>query len=283
VGRKLSVNLRGVRIQNPKSKIPNWPAVVILALIFCGCASTRPPAPASSRAFNFQTDTFAYANELVWEYHLDPQTGKMTGSRRAPKPDYTHHCFVVARAARQFFQHAHFAASLTKADAATYQKLVHQVMARSPRRDSSAAERVVIPGYANLREFSRAHAALLKAACGGAWQSYFQRGHWRMIMPFSRRQQEEVARRLLAEVRANHPPVTHIVRFPELTINHAVVLFSATESEREIIFAVYDPNEPSAPTTLTFDRPSRTFQFPANDYFTGGRVDAYEVYSSVLY
>ncbi len=71
-----------------------------------GCA-TDPPPVANARPFNFQTDTFAFANDLVWEYHFD-EHGKWVSHPREPKPDYTHHCFVVARSARQFFEHARF-------------------------------------------------------------------------------------------------------------------------------------------------------------------------------
>ena len=37
-------------------------------------------SPAEQRVprFQFERDTFAYANELVWEYLLNPEAGKMT-------------------------------------------------------------------------------------------------------------------------------------------------------------------------------------------------------------
>ena len=102
-------------------------------------------------------------------------------------------------------------------------------------------------------------------------------------MPFSRHHQEKMARQLIEDLKLEHPPVVHLVRFPQLTINHAIVLFDATQTEREIDFAAYDPNNPEKPAVLIFDRASRTFQFPANDYFPGGRVDAYEVYRNWRY
>jgi hypothetical protein len=256
--------------------------VLALSLLLCGCATSRPIVPANSRAFEFQKDTFAYANELVWEYGFDAN-GKWKGHARQPKPDYTHHCFVVARAARQFFQFARFDPAQPEADAATYRRLIRGVMKQSARRDVPDSERIVIPGYADLREFSLAQELLLKAECGGAWQSYFQRGHWRMIFPFSREHQRKTAEALLAEVKQNRPPVVHVVRFPQLTINHALVLFDANETTREIQFTVYDPNKPEKPATLTYDRVKKTFFFPANDYFPGGRVDVYEIYRGWVY
>ena len=49
--------------------------------------------------------------------------------------------------------------------------------------------------------------------------------------------------------------------------------------------AANSPTYPATqgPDSFTYDRASRTFEFPANDYFPGGRVDAYEVYRGWLY
>jgi hypothetical protein len=249
-----------------------------LMMLPSGCATTQH----GERHFEFQTDTFSYANDLVWEYYFD-EHGKWRSHPRDPKPDYTHHCFVVARSAMQFFEHARFEPALPVADEATYRRLVRRVVGRSPRHVYADVERVVIPGYANLRTFSAAQEALLKSECGGAWQSYFQHGHWRMIMPLTRGHQERMAAQLVEDLKANRPPVVHVVRFPHLTINHAVVLFDATESATNILFSTYDPNKPDKPAVITFDRASKTFLFPANDYFPGGRVDVYEIYRDWRY
>lgn len=257
-------------------------AVASLAVVLCGCATSPANSAADRRSFDFQRDTFAYANDLVWEYHHD-ERGKWVSHARQPKPDYTHHCFVVARSARQFFEHARFDPSQPVADAATYRRLIRQVLSVSAERELPAAQKIVIPGYADLHGFSQGQESLLKAECGGAWQSYCQRGHWRIILPFSRHQQEKMARQLLAAINENRPPVVHLVRFPQLTINHAVVFFAVTETARELTFTAYDPNNPTKPALITYDRASRTFQFPANDYFPGGRVDVYEVYRGWFY
>jgi hypothetical protein len=251
---------------------------LLLGLLLCGCATT---GPAFRRPFVFKQDTFAFANELVWEYRFDPATAQTLHTRRKPPPAYTHHCFVIARSARQFFQHARFDPGLAKADEATYRNLIERVVSTSPRRNLK--DKIVIPGYANLYAFSQAQERLLKAGCGGAWQSYFQRGHWRMIFPLTRRHQEKMAEQLTASLKGNRPPVVHLVRFPSLSINHAVVLFGLAENDREIQFAVYDPNRPEQPAQLIYDRSVRRFTFPANNYFAGGRVDVYEIYRAWNY
>ena len=248
-----------------------------LLLSLCGCACHQPFI--GSRPFNFQTDTFSYANGLVWEYHYDAN-GKWVHNRREPEPDYHQHCFVVARSARQFFENATFDPSQPAADDKTYRRLIREVVSIDPARPLPGSKKIVIPGFADLREFSAAKEHLLKDECGGAWHSYVQRGHWRMIFPFSRAHQQSTAERLLADLKENRPPVVHLVRFPELLINHGVLVFAAKESAKNIVFSIYDPNKTDAPRMLDYDRATRTFNFAANDYFSGGRVDVYEIYRS---
>ena len=249
---------------------------ILLAIQCFGCATSRRTTTADHK-FQFQQDTFAFPNELVWEYHYDSK-GNWVSNRRNPPAKYSQHCFVLARSTRQFFLNARFDPALPKADEKTYRSLVRKVAASNPRQALPAGDKIVIPGYANLREFSAAHESLLKENCGGAWQSYFQRGHWRMIFPFSRHQQARVADSLTQHLARGDLLVVHVVRFPQLTINHAVVLFDFNSDENQIAFQMYDPNHPARPELLTYDRASRTFNMPANDYFPGGRVDIYEVY-----
>lgn len=246
-----------------------------LILLLSGCVSKTPFV--GTRPFDFQRDTFAFPNSLVWDYHFD-ENGDWVHERRLPKPDYTHHCFVVARSARQFFQNARFDPTQPVADEATYRRLIREVVDVDPAHVLPDQKRIVIPGYSDLRTFSEAQEKLLKAECGGAWQSYFQRGHWRIIFPFSRANQRNVAEQLLDDLKQNRPPVVHVIRFPQLSINHAILVFDATETANTIEFAAYDPNKPDAPKTLLFDRAKGTFSFAVNDYWPGGRLDVYEIY-----
>jgi len=247
----------------------------LLALTLCGCGSTR--SVNTGRHFDFGKDTFSYANELVWEYHYD-SNGKWVTHRREPRPSYSQHCFVAARSVLQFFENARFDAGLPVADEATYRRLVRRVVSTDPRHPLPEWKKIVIPGYSNLRSFSRAEEPVLKAECGSGWESYFQRGHWRMIFPFSRREQQRMANQLVAHLGRNQPAVVHVVRFPQLTINHAIILFDSKETADELQFMTYDPNNPEEPVVITYDKARRTFNLPANNYFPGGRVDVYEVY-----
>jgi hypothetical protein len=234
------------------------------------------------RRFEFARDTFAFANELLWKYQSDPATGKTTFHRREPKPDYVLRCFVLTLAVRQFRYHARFDAGQKIAGDETYRHLIREVISRNPRTPCPDERRIVIPGYASLREFSRAREPLLKAGCGGAWRSYFLRSHWRMIVPITRAHQTRTAAQLFAALKQNYSPIIHLVNFPSLSINHGMVVFDGVETGRGFEFQAYDPNDPKQPAQLTFDRESRTFFLPANLYWVGGSLNIIEICHSWL-
>ncbi len=230
------------------------------------------------RRFVFERDSFAFANELLWEYAFDAATGKTSFSPRQPKPEYTHRCFVVTRAARQFFNHARFAPNEPAAGAEKYRELIRAVLAREPRKFSPAGHEVVFPGYAGLRDFSRAHEALLKAECGGAWRSYVLRSHWRMVFPITRAHQARTVAQLTESIHRHGTAIVHLFRFPALTINHGMILFNPIKTADSTAFEAYDPNDPAKPTLLSFDHAAQTFTLPANRYWPGGKLDALEIY-----
>lgn len=244
-----------------------------------GRANATPGGP----GFDFQRDTFAFANETKWSYSVDPATGRQVSTPRVPEPDYTLHCFVMVRSARQFWLHARFMPELPAPEEATCRRLVRDVVSRSAQAFSGPGAKVEIPGYSGLREFSAANEALLKAECGGAWRSYLQRGNWRMVLPFTRGQQQAESARLLAALQQGTLPIVHVLRFPQLTINHTLLLLGADQTPDTIAFHAYDPNIPERETILTFDRATRTFTLPRLQYFAGGRVDVYEIYRGWIY
>lgn len=247
----------------------------LMFAVLTGCAVT--PRSDGPRPFSFGQDTLAYANELTWAYGFD-ETGRWRGEAREPAPDYTLHCFVVALTARQFHYHARFDNAPPPVNEAQYRERVREVLARNARSPSPPDERVSIPGYPDLYTFSARWEILLKQEGGGAWQSYLQRGNWRMVFPFSRDHQAATAAELSEALHHRQPPIVHVVRFPSRWIDHAVLIYDATEVPEGVRFSVYDPNAPKAATALIFDKVSRTFSLPRNEYFFGGRVDVYQVY-----
>ena len=230
------------------------------------------------RRFDFDRDTLAFANELVWEYHFDEASGATTARRRVPPPDYALRCFVLVRAARLFLYHARFDPAAEPASDEVYRRLVRAVLGRDPRRLSEPAARVVIPGFAGLREMSVAREALLKTVCGGAWRSYVQRSHWHIVVPVSRRHQHRTARELLEAVRHDSAPIVHLLRFPSLAINHGMVIFDGARTSDGAEFLAYDPNQPEQPARLIYDHARRTFSMPATPYWRGSDLNVFEIF-----
>lgn len=270
-----------------------------LLLAAVGCSTGRHPSPpgverataptgspggaAQVRVFRFTEDTVGFTNETRWIYRPAPGGEGMIHERREPEPTYSLRCFVVSRLNRQFFDHAFFDPAQPRVDEARLRPLLSDVIGRSSRRPSSPTNRVVIPGFSNLREFSAQHESLLKELGGPAWWSYAQRGHWRMIAPIGPGRERQEAARLHQEITAGRPAVVHLVRFPQLTINHAVLLFAAQRTADGFEFMAADPNDPSRPLVLTFDSREGRFAWPSTPYFAGGRVDAYEIFRNAWY
>ena len=240
--------------------------------------SSQPGA----RRFNFASDSFAFANELLWEYRSCAVTGKTHFQPREPKPDYAHRCFVLVRAARQFLYHARFAPDLSLANNEACRNLVRRVVSRNPRTPCAPSQHIVIPGFASLREFSAAQEKIFKSECGGAWQSYFLRSHWRMVFPISRRHQFHTAETLAGAIARNFSPIVHLVNFPSLTINHGMILFDVRATPGALTFSAYDPNNPATPAQLAFDCRTKTFSLPVNSYWAGGELNVIHIFQSWL-
>jgi len=236
------------------------------------------PTGQPGRSFRFDRDTFAFAHELVWQYHFDPATGAMTTCRADPPPAYYHRCFVLVRATRLFFDQARFAPELPPVEAEACRKIIRKIIARNPRRPCPEPERIVIPGFDGLRSFSQAHEPLLKAECGAAWESYFLRSHWRMIFPVGGRFQAGMAQKLKRSIHQRGVSLVHLFRFPRITINHGIVLYGFTESEHQIEFEAYDPNLPAHPVKLVYKKNRRAFTFAPNIYWGGGGLSVMEIF-----
>jgi hypothetical protein len=196
---------------------------------------------------------------------------------------YANYCFVLARGIRQFAQYVRFDPALPKLDQTGYVERVKQVAARSPWEPvPPPADRIVIPGYANLREFSRDQEAAVKEGMGGRWLTMFHWTNWRVALPISDDHQERLAYLIVDEIRAGRLVQLLVSNFPKPELNHTVVVFESIPKKGSVDFVVWDPNNPDGPGIITFDQGSKGF-WATDVYDTDpGPIRAYRMYYSRL-
>jgi hypothetical protein len=232
-------------------------AVVVLALVTAACASAsaRPiarPAAASVPAFHFADDTFSFPN--------------MVRARDPHRADlYANYCFVLARALRQFHQFARFELSAPRVGSEEYARRVRAVTSRPPWEPPlPAAERVVIPGFANLRELSAAEEAAVKAGLGGRLWTWVHWSNWRVTMPVPDGHQAAVLDQVRDEVASGRLVQLLVTNWPKQELSHTVVVYGYRDVADGVELAVWDPNDPSAPGAVLFET--------RNDRFVSSRV-----------
>ncbi len=242
------------------------------------CASTPHPgpllgldAPLAVSTFSFENDTFAFPN-MIRSRHPDDEPGL-----------YANYCFVLARGLRQFAQFVRFDPAAPKLDHAGYVERVKRVAARAAYDPAPPpAERVVIPGYANLRDFSREQEAAVKEGLGGRWLTLFHWTNWRVALPISDDHQERLALTIIDELRAGRLVQLLVSNFPKPELNHTVVVFESIPKKGAVDFVVWDPNNPDGPGIITFDQGSKGF-WATDVYDTDpGPIRAYRLYYSPL-
>lgn len=228
--------------------------LLLLAVTLSGCASVasldvagRHPSPPD--VLRFGVDTFAFANE--------------SRTNNPGKPDlYANYCFVMARGVIQFQRFARFDPLAPRLSGDEYTERVKQVVARAPWRDPLPPDdRIVIPGYASLHDFSHDQEPAVKAGLVGRFWTLVHWTNWRVVFPMPRWQQERVAREALAEVGAGRPVQLLVTNFPTWELNHTVVAYAyQLDPAGNVLFTVYDPNDPREPGRVTFDRAERRFE-----------------------
>ena len=261
---------------------------VLIALaitaVFTGCASLQPTA-GPGRSFDFQRDTFAFHNELVFKVDAPPNNSTVATTAQTLERPYQRRCFIMAAGAVQFWKHARFEPN---APAISRRELARRI--RQIRDDAtwwpseSKNKRVAIPGFTGLRDLSQHEGALLRANMGAGWTTYFHLRKLPMPFPPSPTHQERLCNELRDWLRQGHPMVLWLYNFPHVNINHAVTVYEeiAPSAPQQVAFHVYDPNYTDAPRTLVFDFASRSFSYDRTFYFAGGPVHARQMYTSLL-
>jgi hypothetical protein len=256
---------------------------LVISLLVCPTLSAyEPPTVPAPHPFRYDTDTFSFANETVWNY-VNGQVQSESSKDQTKKRDYTRRCFVVTRAAVQFWKFARFDPLGPPLERAQLAERIREVTGRSvwfpalPR-----GQRIVIPGYANLREISAADPTLFQANIGLGWPVYFRAGNIPIVAPVYRETEARLNDEIFHDLQLNWPTIVWLYNFPSLNMNHVVVVFAGEKDGGEFHYRVYDPNYSSGPKRLTYDVDTRTFYYQPTFYFKGGTVNARAIYRGVL-
>jgi len=251
---------------------------VCVVVVTAACASAPPSSggpplgldrPLVAPAFSFATDTFAFPN--------------LIRARHPNEPDlYANYCFVLARGVRQFSQFARFDPSRPKLDHAGYVERVQRLAALPPWQPRAPDDRIVIPGYANLRAFSRGEERAVKEGLGGRLLTFVHWTNWRVTLPVTGGHQEGVAHEILDELRTGRLVQLLVTNWPKPELNHTVVVFASRPALGGVEFLVWDPNNPAEPGIMTFDRSARRFWATRLYDTEQGPIRAFRMYYSRL-
>jgi hypothetical protein len=251
--------------------------LLVAALLLPACAGGSPPSPRAldqgprPGAFALERDTFAFPN-LVRALSPDRSV------------DFANYCIIMVRAAGQFHRFARFAPDLPRVSDAEYDRVVRAVLdQRAWDAPWPAERRLVVPGYPDLRAFSRDREPLIKRAFGSQWSSMFHVRNWRVVFQQSAGHQSRLAGELVGEVDRGLPVPLMITSFPVSDyLNHVVLVYGYHRSGDAVEFSAYDPNDPDSPLGIHFDPASTAFWVEPLPYGPPGRIRAFRIFTSPL-
>jgi hypothetical protein len=235
-------------------------------------------------SFRFDRDTFAFANMTVFEY--ENGIAHLRRGAEAKQRRYTRRCFVLSRTAIQFHKFARFDPHAPPLDDRALVQRIRMVTTRPAWRESlPEKERIVFPGYADLREMSKARGLLLQETVGHGWPTYWRLGNYRMLFVQSRRYQEQTHANLEAALARGELFAVYLTTLPQkFTLNHAVLVFAKQKSDSSgrDNYLVYDSNHPEKPRHLWWSERDDAFGFEKDWDFVGGYARAYQIYGKPL-
>jgi hypothetical protein len=236
--------------------------------------------------FRFDSDTFAFQNATVLKYQDGIAFFRPKSQSSDPANSYTRRCFVMTRTAMQFRKFARFNPHGVALNDQELAQRIRAVVRRAPWLEVLPEnQRIVFPGYSNLREISKARTQVFQANIGSGFMSYFRPSNIRMIFLESKRYQGKTHQNLDAALARGDTFVAFLTTYPKMSINHAVLIYGRQKSrpgdELEHYF-VYDPNHAEAPRELTWSPRERAFAYQKDIDFIGGFVRVYQSYDKLL-
>ena len=257
------------------------------AALWLGCAILSIACVAPVRAaggFKYDRDTLAFANSTVFDYH----EGKARLRRPSDKekaPRYTRRCFVMCRTVVQFQKFARFDPKARPLDDEQLAKRLRQVTKQAVWKAALPKEqRVVFPGYRNLRELSDKRGWVLQKNIGLGWPTYSRIGNYRMVYLHSTNYQKKMHEDLNAALDRGELFVAFLSDFPTLHINHAIMVYQRKPLSKDGVdrYNTYDPNHPDGPRELVWLPDKQQFNFEKDEEFVGGFTRVFRVYNKPL-
>ncbi len=242
---------------------------------------------ATAAPFRFERDTLSFTNSTVFEYRGGLAQAR-TKTSDADKPKrYTRRCFVMSRSVLQFHKFARFEPRGAALDDGELARRVRKVSRIQPWKPAlSENERIAFPGYANLRQMSKARARLLQENLGLGWPTYARIGNYRMFFRADDKGYQEKMHAVLNETMANGGFfVAYLSDYPHFRINHAIMIYGRRPSRPGSgvdHYITYDPNHPDGPRELKWSNSLRVFNFQKDKEFPGGFTKVYQVYGKWL-
>jgi len=253
----------------------------LLGLLTLPLQAYDPPTTKPQHPLTYPDDTFAFKNETVWNYVNGQPAPETPGAKR--EHQYDERCFVLSRSIVQFWKFARFDPSQKPLDATALAHRIREITERSVWLPALAEQdRIVIPGYHNLREASAAMTATFQANLGLGWPFYFRFGNGVIAMWVSRHMEAALNAEVWHDLQMNTPTILWIYRFPSLKLNHVIVVLSGTHDAHGYHYHIYDPNYADRYSLLDYDPATRTFALEPRYYFPGGPVTARSIYRQFL-
>ena len=266
--------------------IGRWGRSGVVWWLSAVAALTSARADAAASDFSFDRETFAFQNATVLKYHDGIAFFRPKSEAADPANKYTRRCFVMTRTVMQFRKFARFDPRGVPLNDHELAARIRTVVRREPWGESLPNnQRIVFPGYANLREISEARAQVFQHNIGSGFVTYFRPSNIRMVFLQSPGYQKKTHANLDAALSRGDVFVAYLSTYPKMSINHSVLIYSRKKSqpgddlER---YSVYDPNHAEAPRELTWSPHERAFAYQKDIDFIGGFVRVYQTYDKPL-
>src|SRR5947208_8936570 len=173
----------------------NWRTSAIFRWLIACVAVTLARAGAASSEFRFDRDTLAFQNATVLKYKNGVPFLRARSTSDDPANKYTRCCFVMTRTVMQFRKFARFDPAGIPLDDNQLRARIRAVSRHFAWQEPLPEnERIVFPGYANLRQMSNARAEVFKENIGSGFITYFRPSNGRMFFQHSRKYQDRTHR-----------------------------------------------------------------------------------------